>query len=584
MGAQPSSVGSWTVVDPSRVERSSPVDEAEARSSRTGSTNGLDSRSSSHSPIDRTGDRSLAGSPPTDVGSSAAAAIHSAATANGTVSRGQDLSPERARHRRDSEASSSGAGGTHAHGRGKRANAKEREEMQKCLRGDVENVTTDPTALLAGLSLDWAKHPPLSFATQPSTARPANFAAASSATLPETALAGPSFASAALSPAAGASGKRQQVDVVSMGGDGLFASGGFGASQTDLPSAEEDAQADAALSEEKQSLARANSHRTIRRRERFVRCLASETVSMDELRALAWQGVPEELRPMVWQLLLGYLPPAKAHRASVLARKRSEYAQGTKLAFQRGTQGLDTAIWHQIRIDVPRTNPGISLWQREATQRALERILYVWAIRHPASGYVQGINDLATPFFEVFLSAYISGDPESYDVSMLPEAALEALEADTFWCLSKLLDGIQDNYIFAQPGIQRQVRRMAALVARIDPPLHAHLEEQGVEYMQFAFRWMNCLLMREMSVRNIVRMWDTYLAEGPDAFSEFHLYVCSVFLSKWSSELLKMDFQGIIMFLQSLPTGDWSDRDAEMLLSDAFVKKSLFGGTGHLVK
>jgi hypothetical protein len=40
-------------------------------------------------------------------------------------------------------------------------------------------------------------------------------------------------------------------------------------------------------------------------------------------------------------------------------------------------------------------------------QRSLERILYVWATRHPASGYVQGINDLVTPFFQVFLSAYI---------------------------------------------------------------------------------------------------------------------------------------------------------------------------------
>jgi hypothetical protein len=39
--------------------------------------------------------------------------------------------------------------------------------------------------------------------------------------------------------------------------------------------------------------------------------------------------------------------------------------------------------------------------------QSLERILYVWAIRHPASGYVQGINDLVTPFFQVFLSAYI---------------------------------------------------------------------------------------------------------------------------------------------------------------------------------
>jgi hypothetical protein len=29
--------------------------------------------------------------------------------------------------------------------------------------------------------------------------------------------------------------------------------------------------------------------------------------------------------------------------------------------------------------------------------------------------------------------------------------------------------------------------------------------------MQFAFRWMNCLLMRELSVQNTIRMWDTYL-------------------------------------------------------------------------
>lgn len=121
--------------------------------------------------------------------------------------------------------------------------------------------------------------------------------------------------------------------------------------------------------------------------------------------------------------------------------------------------------------------------------QSLERILYVWAIRHPASGYVQGINDLATPFFQVFLSSYIGkgepigpseslltsnsllrsdSDPEEYDVSALPPSVLEALEADSFWCLSKLLDGIQDNYIFAQPGITRQVARMKELCARVD--------------------------------------------------------------------------------------------------------------------
>ena len=48
-------------------------------------------------------------------------------------------------------------------------------------------------------------------------------------------------------------------------------------------------------------------------------------------------------------------------------------------------------------------SPLVGLFQQRAVQAMVERILYIWAIRHPASGYVQGINDLVTPFFLVFL-------------------------------------------------------------------------------------------------------------------------------------------------------------------------------------
>jgi hypothetical protein len=205
------------------------------------------------------------------------------------------------------------------------------------------------------------------------------------------------------------------------------------------------------------------------------------------------------------------MPLAVQPRLTTLSRKRKEYAQLVDQYFGRGLASLDQQMWHQIEIDVPRTRPGAPLWSCTATQRALERILYVWAIRHPASGYVQGINDLATPFFEVFLSGYVSVDPENFDVGHLPDDVLAAVEADSFWCLTKLLDGIQDHYISQQPGIQRLVRRMGDLVKRIDPALAAHFDEHGVEYMQFAFRWMNCLLMREISVKCTIRMWDTYL-------------------------------------------------------------------------
>lgn len=232
---------------------------------------------------------------------------------------------------------------------------------------------------------------------------------------------------------------------------------------------------------------------------------------------------------MSWQVLLGYLPTNSERRVATLERKRREYLDGVRQAFERGgslmdktpstgsvrgkVRGLDEVVWHQISIDVPRTNPHIKLYQYEATQRSLERILYVWAIRHPASGYVQGINDLVTPFWQTFLGTYITdSDIESgMDPGQLPKAVLDAVEADSFWCLTKLLDGIQDNYVHAQPGIQRQVAGLRDLTKRIDSGLVSHLESEGVEFIQFSFRWMNCLLMREISVKNTIRMWDTYM-------------------------------------------------------------------------
>lgn len=363
----------------------------------------------------------------------------------------------------------------------------------------------------------------------------------------------------------------------------------------------------------------------ISRINKFKKILQASSISLPDLRDSAWSGLPPEVRAMSWQILLGYLPTSSERRVATLERKRKEYLDGVRQAFERGTggsagpvaagiagagsspfasggrgRGLDEAVWHQISIDVPRTNPHLELYSYEATQRSLERILYVWAIRHPASGYVQGINDLVTPFWQVFLGQYIT-DPDvefGMDPGQLPKPVLDAVEADSFWCLTKLLDGIQDNYIHAQPGIQRQVSALRDLTARIDEALSKHMEREGVEFIQFSFRWMNCLLMREVSVKNTIRMWDTYLvsqeslqshsAHSPanidfqaeeQGFSAFHLYVCAAFLVKWSEKLQRMDFQEIMMFLQSLPTKDWTEKDIELLLSEAFIWQSLFKGS-----
>lgn len=83
------------------------------------------------------------------------------------------------------------------------------------------------------------------------------------------------------------------------------------------------------------------------------------------------------------------------------------------------------------------------------------------------------VRELSLPLDVIFkLSGFVfvnvDADPENYDPACLPPHILNAIEADSFWCLSRLLDGIQDNYISQQPGIHRSVKRMAELVKRID--------------------------------------------------------------------------------------------------------------------
>lgn len=246
-------------------------------------------------------------------------------------------------------------------------------------------------------------------------------------------------------------------------------------------------------------------------------------------------------------------------------------------------------MMRQIAVDIPRTSPGQALFQIPQVQLALQRVLYVWAMRHPASGYVQGMNDLVTPFIYVFLAEYArEGECEAVmhasDLSVLTaaEQSLADAEADAYWCLTALLNDIQDYYTFSQPGIQRRVHFLRELVSRVDSTLCSHLEEQGLDFLQFAFRWMNCLLMRELPFALIVRVWDTYLAEA-EGFAVFHVYVCAALLVSFSDELLEMEFQDLVMFLQNLPTQRWTDKDIDIILSQAYMWRTIFGAApSHL--
>ena len=369
------------------------------------------------------------------------------------------------------------------------------------------------------------------------------------------------------------------------------------------------------------------------RTEKFRKLLQEPIVNLDALRELAWSGIPARLRPLCWRLLLGYVPPNRDLREGVLSRKRGEYRnlveeyynpilEETRIANANagtggtGSSGSNQVVYiselRQVAVDVPRTAPGVPFFHQERIQKSLERILFIWGMRHPASGYVQGINDVATPFLAVFFYGQVldkgdegdGGGGDGWDVDTedvvrklneakaadvaadgssvnLGETLLE-VEADAYWCLCKVLDGIQDHYTYAQPGIQKTLFRVGELVSRVGQDVADHLAREHCEYMQFGFRWCNCLLLRELSFDLGIRLWDTYVSEGTK-LKDFLVYVLSSFLLSWAPELVKMELEGLIMFLQRTPTEAWTEGDIETVLSRAYMwRLSFANAASHL--
>uniref|UniRef100_A0A3B0MX76 Rab-GTPase-TBC domain containing protein, putative n=1 Tax=Theileria annulata TaxID=5874 RepID=A0A3B0MX76_THEAN len=307
---------------------------------------------------------------------------------------------------------------------------------------------------------------------------------------------------------------------------------------------------------------------------------------LDELSSFLWLGIPDHCplfyRSDSWRIVLvtcysfndlqGYLSCVKSERSDLLSQKRKGYFNMcSKYYYKDNFSDHEMNILKQIRVDLPRTNPSFKIFKYKRLQDCMERILFVWSCLNPDSGYVQGINDLLTLFVIVFLRPYINKFNISIDdISLLSDDSLSEIEADSFFCLSRILSELIENYTENQPGVYRSLKRLCDLVKRIDYELYKHLEDLNVDFMQFPFRWMNCMLIREIPTDCSIRLWDTYISEIRNGMVTFHEYVSVAFLCYWSEQLRSMDYQHCLLFLQQLPTSNWCIKDIDTLIAKAY--------------
>ena len=288
--------------------------------------------------------------------------------------------------------------------------------------------------------------------------------------------------------------------------------------------------------------------------------------------------------------MLGYYSLNKEMWSSVVTRKREDYMEWSRTHFinleywedvgdvtiiSEEMSSLEKQSYKQIIIDVKRTNPE-EVFALKVLKDMLVRMLFVWAFKHPSSGYVQGMNDIAATFMYVFLAEAVYEKKHSKptsselneddlltsgynliidDVALLSEETLANIEADTFWWMESFLETLQENYINKQPGIYKILNKVELIIKKKDMDLIEILS--SIDYLpeKFVYRWINNILSREFSIQQLIKIWDRILSEEQEV-SNCLWYVWAALLLMFAKDLkdLAETPDEIIMYLQDLPT------------------------------
>jgi hypothetical protein len=191
------------------------------------------------------------------------------------------------------------------------------------------------------------------------------------------------------------------------------------------------------------------------------------------------------------------------------------------------------------------------------------------------------MDDLLSPLFFVLVGQHADPSDASHvhdqisDIAWLPEAQAREVEADCFWCFSRLMECLQDLYTKDQPGIRKMLILLEQIVRKNSPELARWIQKEAIDYQEFAFRWMNCLLVREFPLVSVLRLWDCYVSNHRK-IATTHVFVCAAILSALAPRLIGLTHSEFVVTIQRLSPGSWRQPEVDVILAQAFVYEKMF--------
>lgn len=201
----------------------------------------------------------------------------------------------------------------------------------------------------------------------------------------------------------------------------------------------------------------------------------------DKIKSRCRKGIPNRLRGMSWQMLLG-------SRAK-LVEHAGVYQQLIKKMPDEETASV-------IERDLARTFPSHALFREEGGvgQQQLRNILHAYAAVDPEVNYCQGLG-----FIVATLLTQMS-------------------EEEAFWSFHEMMQqnlfAVRELFRPNFPMLQLCFYQLKRLMTVFCPKVLEHLESLGLDVSIFASQWFMTLFVYHFPFRAVLRVWDIFLCEG----------------------------------------------------------------------
>lgn len=298
------------------------------------------------------------------------------------------------------------------------------------------------------------------------------------------------------------------------------------------------------------------------------------------LQQVVWdKSCHEKYRPLVWKIIIGYIPHIQYLHPHVLKERKIYYEGYMKSLLQR--RDNDTYdLLQMIRSGMSNTTLKFLLFRNQQLAKMLERILHALFVQYTTLYFNDALMYVIAIVTYVYLFEYDYDGKLTFDKELSDENLL-SLEADVYNTSSILIFNQMNDFFFG-PQKKDIPSKFESYIIEYDSQLNDHLKSLEVNYESFIYIWIDTFILNILqNMEYVSRIWDICLCS--EKFIETFILFCLFTITSFSNDIIKKTTQEeVYNFLLELPLYKWSESKFESILSkvkDKLEKLNLYNKT-----